>query len=138
MKQLSSIDTDDLVYNMLRQAKADGVISISGVICPQDDRPADSQREDIVFNTIAVTQDKPQDATVNINVYVPNKLVKLGGRDQYAVDRPRLQQLGDALVSYLLRLNYPEFEMWIESDLVLNEPSANQHYRNLRLKLNIH
>ena len=139
MKYLSSIDTDDLLVSLIRQAQEAGNIDINGVICPEDDRPADSQTEDIVVNTIAISQDnKPQDGTANINIYVPDLRVRIRGQEQMKADRQRLQELGDALVSFIKDQNLPELEMWIEGDQILAERTPAQHYRNIRVKLNIH
>lgn len=139
MKFFSSIDADDLLISIIRQARDTGEIDITGVICPEDDRPADSQTEDIVVNTIDLTQDnKPQDGTTNVNIYVPDIRVKIRGKEQTKADRQRLQEIGDALVSFIKELNHPELEIWIESDTILAEPTPRQHYRNIRVKLNIH
>lgn len=139
MKFFSSIDADDLLISIIRQARDTGEIDITGVICPEDDRPADSQTEDILVNTIDLTQDnKPQDGTANVNIYVPDIRVKIRGKEQTKADRQRLQEIGDALVSFIKELNHPELEIWIESDTILAEPTPRQHYRNIRVKLNIH
>lgn len=138
MKTCSSIDLDDLLFSIIRQAVDAGAVKINGVICPEGDRPADSQTEDIVFNTIFLTQEKPQDGTANINIYVPDRRVKVRGREQHTANRARLQQIGDALVNFIEAQNPPDFEMWLESDTVLSDATARQHYRNLRVKWNIH
>ncbi len=54
MKKVSSIDTDDILYQLITQAVSDGVITISGKVCPQGERPDGSNKEDIVINTITV------------------------------------------------------------------------------------
>ena len=74
MKTCSTIDTDDMLYKLLRRAIDEGKFSINGVVCQESDRPEDSQTEDIVINTIALSHDKPQDGTSNVNIYVPELL----------------------------------------------------------------
>lgn len=138
MKTCSTIDTDDMLYKLLRRAVDEGAISINGVVCQESDRPDDSQTEDIVINTIAITHDKPQDGTSNVNIYVPDRRVKIRGKEQRKTDWARLKELGDALVNFIETLNLPDFEMWIESDATLRDISAGQHYRNIRIKWNIH
>ena len=71
MKTCSTIDTDDMLYKLLRRAIDEGKFSINGVVCQESDRPEDSQTEDIVINTIALSHDKPQDGTSNVNYYCP-------------------------------------------------------------------
>lgn len=138
MKTCSTIDTDDMLYKLLSRAIAEGKFSINGVVCQESDRPEDSQTEDIVINTIALSHDKPQDGTSNVNIYVPDKRVKIRGKEQRKTDWGRLKELGDALAAFIEAQNLPDFEMWIESDTTLQEPTAGQHYRNIRIKWNIH
>ena len=138
MKKCSSIDTDDMLYKLLRRAIDEKKIEINGVLCQETDRPADSQTEDIVVNTIAISHDKPQDGTSNVNIYVPDKRVKIRGKEQRTTNWARLKEIGDALVHFIEAQNLDDLEMWIESDTTLQEPTAAQHYRNIRVKWNIH
>lgn len=138
MKKCSSIDTDDMLYKLLRRAIDEKKIAINGVLCQETDRPADSQTEDIVVNTIAISHDKPQDGTSNVNIYVPDRRVKIRGQEQHKTDWGRLKEIGDALVDFIEAQNLDDLEMWIESDTTLQEPTAGQHYRNIRIKWNIH
>lgn len=138
MKNCSSIDTDDILYKIVAEAVSTGVVSISGIVCTQGERPDDSETEDIVINTITVTHDKPQTGTSNVNIYASDLKVKIRGKEQRKADRERLRVIGDALVSYLDVQNIADLEFWIESDIVLQEQQVNQHYRNIRISWNIH
>jgi len=138
MKKCSSIDTDDMLYKLLRRAIDEKKIEINGVLCQETDRPADSQTEDIVVNTISISHDKPQDGTSNVNIYVPDKRVKIRGKEQRTTNWARLKEIGDALVDFIEAQNLDDLEMWIESDTTLQELTAAQHYRNIRVKWNIH
>lgn len=138
MKNCSSIDTDDILYKIVAEAVSTGVVSISGIVCTQGERPDDSETEDIVINTITVTHDKPQTGTSNVNIYASDLKVKIRGKEQRKADRERLRVIGDALVSYLDMQNIADLEFWIESDIVLQEQQVNQHYRNIRISWNIH
>ncbi len=138
MKKVSSIDTDDILYQRIQQAVNEGVITISGKDCPQGERPDDSQAEDIVINTITVTHDKPQTGTSNVNIYAACKKVKINGKEQYKANRERLREIGDQLTEYLDAQNVADLEFWIEYDVVIKELEVRQHYRNLRISWNIH
>ena len=138
MKKVSSIDTDDILYQLIQQAVNEGVITISGEVCPQGERPDDSQAEDIVINTITVTHDKPQTGTSNVNIYAADKKVKINGKQQYKANRERLREIGDKLTEYLDAQNVADLEFWIEYDVVIKELEVKQHYRNLRISWNIH
>lgn len=138
MKKCSSIDTDDILYKIIAEGVKAGKINVSGIVCPQDERPDNSETEDIVINTITVTHDKPQSGTSNVNIYVSDKKVKIRGREQRKADRERLREIGDAVVAYLEAQNIADLEFWIESDTVVKEQQVYQHYRNLRIGWNIH
>ena len=76
MKHCSSIDTDDILYKLVQEAVTSGKIKISGGVYVQGERPDDSEAEDIVINTIAVTHEKPQTGTSNVNIFVSDKKVR--------------------------------------------------------------
>lgn len=138
MKNCSSIDTDDILYKIITEGVKAGKIKISGIVCPQGERPDNSETEDVVINTIMVTHDKPQSGTSNVNIYVSDKKVKIRGREQHKAYRERLRDIGDAVVGYLEAQNVADLEFWIESDTVVKEQQVCQHYRNLRIGWNIH
>lgn len=138
MRKVSSIDTDDILYQLIKEAVDTDVISISGVVCPQGERPDGSTKEDIVINTITVTHEKPQTGTSNVNIYVADKKQKIDGKEQYKCHRERLREIGDALTAYLDAQNVADLEFEIEQDVVIKELEVKQHYRNLRITWNIH
>ena len=138
MKKASSIDTDDILYQLIAKAVREGVITISGGVYPQGERPDDSTKEDIVINTITVTHEKPQTGTSNVNIYAADKKVRIGGKEQTKADRERLREIGDALTEFLDAQNVGDLEFWLEADVVIKELEVKQHYRNLRISWNIH
>ena len=138
MRKVSSIDTDDILYQLITQAVNEGVIAISGVVCPQGERPDDSKAEDIVINTITVTHEKPQTGTSNVNIYAADKKVRINGKEQYKANRERLREIGNALTDFLDAQNVADLEFEIEQDVTIKEIEVRQHYRNLRISWNIH
>lgn len=138
MKNCSSIDADDILYRIISEGVRTGKIEISGVICVQDERPDDSETEDIVINAITVTHEKPQSGTSNVNIYVSDRKVRIRGKEQRKAYRERLREIGDAVVSYLEAQNIADLEFWIENDTVIKEQQVKQHYRNLRIGWSIH
>ena len=138
MKHCSSIDTDDILFKIVSEAVTSGKVVINGGVFTQGERPDDSEAEDIVINTITVTQDKPQTGTSNVNIYAKDLKLRIKGKEQRKADRERLRTIGDALVAYLDAQNIADLEYWIESDIVIKELEVNQHYRNIRISWNIH
>lgn len=138
MKDCSSIDTDDILYKIVQDAVTSGKVKISGGVFVQGERPDDSEAEDIVINTITITDEKPQTGTSNVNIFATDKKVKIHGREQRKADRERLREIGDALKEHLKAQNVADLEYWIESDTTIKEIEVKQHYRNLRISWNIH
>ena len=138
MKDCSSIDTDDILYKIVKEAVTSGKVKISGGVFVQGERPDDSEAEDIVINTITVTDEKPQTGTSNVNIFASDKKVKIRGQEQRKADRERLREIGDALKAHLKAQNVDDLEYWIESDTTIKEIEVKQHCRNLRISWNIH
>lgn len=137
MKNCSSIDTDDILFKVITEAIKAKVITISGGVYPNNERPADSTAEDIVINTIDLGEDKPQSGTSNVLIYASDQKLRIKGREQRKSARERLREIGDALKDYFKKQNLADLEFWVELDSVQREPQVNQHFRNLRIKWNI-
>ena len=43
MKNCSSIDTDDILFQIVSEAVKVGIVKISGIVCPQGERPDNSE-----------------------------------------------------------------------------------------------
>lgn len=63
---------------------------VGGVI-KKDRRPTDSRNEDVIITVLANENGQIQDATVNVNVYVPDK----PSGTQYDPNHDRLDELAD-------------------------------------------
>ena len=137
MKHCSGIDTDDLLFRLISQAVSTGAVRINGGVYVEE-RPDGSNAEDIVINTIAMTHEKPQSGTSNVNIYAADQKLRIGGKEQHKADRERLRAIGDAVAEYLDAQNVADLEYWIESDTTIAEPSVKQHFRNFRIVWNIH
>lgn len=134
MKQV--FDTDAILFKILKDSSVKNVIS--GGIYVGDDRPDDSQDEDIVVNTIDLTQDyHPQIGTSNVNIYVPDKNVKVKNKQQVKSNRVRLKALSEKTINVLRSAKVPGLVFTIESQSTLAEPNINQHYVNIRISWNI-
>ena len=71
----TTFDTDSILYNILLNSPLKN--AISGGFYLGEDRPDDSEEEDVVINSIVLSQDyHPQIGTSNVNIYAPDKKVK--------------------------------------------------------------
>src|ERR1035437_9722207 len=99
MKQ--TFDTDDILYGVLK-ASTSLVAALTGSIYTMGERPDGSEKEDVVVNTITLTQETlPQLGTSNVNIHVPDMDVKISGKLQKKANRARLRALTTLVLSVL-------------------------------------
>lgn len=126
-------DINGILFRLLK----DGT-SINGGVYVEDDRPDNSVREDIVVNSIKLEQDAlPQIGTSNINIYVPDKEVKIAGRMQLQADRPRLKAITDEVLAIVRTERIEGLKIITTDHALMNEPNIRQHYSNIRVDWNI-
>lgn len=133
---MSTFDLESLLFSLLQKSPVSA--AITGGIYLGDDRPDDSTKEDIIINTIDLTQDYlPQVATSNVNIYVPDKNVMIAGKQQLKANRIRLKELSAMVIETIRCTNITGLIMTASSQTLLSEPKVNQHYVNIRVDWNI-
>jgi hypothetical protein len=134
---ITSFDTDDILFQVL-SASQELKAAISGGIYSQNERPDNSEKEDITVNTVTVTRNfTPQTGTSNVNIYVPDCKLNINGQEQRKADRERLREITKLVISILEAANPEGLTFWISSQTAIKEPAAYQHYTNLRIGWNI-
>lgn len=132
----TTFDTDAILFSLLNASPVKN--AIDGGIYVGDDRPADSTDEDIVVNSISLTQDfLPQIGTSNVNIYVSDTNKKIKGVQQLQANRTRLKALSEKAMAVLRGANITGLKLIPESQVTLAEPSVKQHYVNIRIAWNI-
>lgn len=132
----NSFDLDELLHGCMRAYGIQNVIN--GGIYYSDSRPSDSQKEDIVINTITLTQDfLPQIGTSNINCYVQDKMIKVNGKHQNVPDRIRLKKISEEVVKAVKSFKVIGLKAIVEASSALNEAQVQQHFINIRISWNI-
>ena len=135
MKQ--TYDIESIVYQALRSNQTLVNELNGGVYLGQ--RPVNSEKEDVVINTIALTQEfKPQLGTSNINIHVADKVVTIGGAQQKVEDRVRLKQLSELVLTTIRAGIVKGMKMVVENQSTLKEPEISQHFVNIRINWIIH
>lgn len=133
MKQL--FDTDIILFTILQKSK--DFLAISGGIYVGQ-RPDNSTQEDIVINTITLTQEYlPQVGTSNVNVYVSDKSQSINGVQMKLQDRARLKAISSNVLDVLRAAKVEGLIYRIESQTVIREPEIFQHFCNIRISWNI-
>lgn len=135
MKQI--FDTDTILFKTLKEDSSISYELTGGVYIRQ--RPDNSIKEDIVVNTITLSQAyAPQIGTSNINIHVADKTVNIGGIQQKVQDLTRLKLLSGLVLNKIRTTVIAGLTMTIEPQSIIQEPDINQHYVNIRINWNIH
>lgn len=135
MKQ--TFDTDSILYQILNGSPA--ILSaISGGVYI-DERPDGSEAEDIVVNTIDLTQEHaPQLGTSNLNIHVSDIDVQINGVQQKKKNRERLKSLTTIVLDALKSAKIEGLALIVTNQTTIKEPTINQHYVNIRVDWVIH
>ena len=133
----TSFDIEQSLFKALNVSAVKN--AIDGGIYLGDTRPVDSCCEDITINTITISQDtSPQTATSNINIHVPDIVVKLDdGRINKIADRVRLKAIATKVLSQLRSTKFAGMKCVPMILTTIQEPTINQHYINIRCDWNI-
>ncbi len=133
----TSYDIDEIVFKLLSGSKR-LKNAITGGIYYQDDRPDSSTDEDVVINTITMTQDfLPQIATSNVNIYVADKKRRIKGTEQLKPNHEKLSELTRIVLDVLRGSRIDGLKLIPESQSILQEASVKQHFCNIRIAWNI-
>jgi hypothetical protein len=132
----TAFDTDAILFDLLSKSPLKN--AISGGFYVGDTRPSDSEDEDIVVNTIDLSQEYlPQIGTSNVNIYVSDTNKKIGGKMQLQANRIRLKALSEMAMQVLRGANLQGLELIPTSQTILAESSVKQHFVNIRIDWNI-
>ena len=126
------LDGKQWILELLLKAGINNVIS--GKIY-KDKRPADSQKEDIVINSLTMTNHFLQNGVFNVNCYVPMIEIKANnGIVQKQKNAKRLKEISDAVYSALSEVWEDEFNLEVVNHQEFEEDNFN--YYNFRTSLN--
>lgn len=136
---ITSIEVVDLQYIFVSNSEIKNLIT--GDIYKLQ-RPDDSDKEDIVIGSIAVSSGSIQPATININVHVPCITVKINGKTQKQPNLKRMRELSKKLIE-IFRGNKGVYlddvcSCWISNQTDIKEPNIDQWYTNNRVEIRYH
>lgn len=126
-------DTDGILFRLLN-----GKTSINGGVYVGEERPEDSQLEDIVVNTVSLESDAlPQIGTSNINIFVPDSSKRIKGKIQVSANRQRLDALSREVMAIIRNTIIPGIKVIPKNVTILAETNVKQHFVNIRCDWNI-
>lgn len=129
----TALDGKQWILDILLKNKIDQFI---GGKIYKDQRPADSTAEDIVINSLTITNDYLQNGVFNVNCYVPMLTIKVGDITQKRKNYPRLKAVADAVYQSLNDVWGEGFNLVVVNHQDLQEGDLN--YYNFRIEINIY
>ncbi|MDD1548810.1 hypothetical protein MPN29_03675 [Riemerella anatipestifer] len=125
------LDGKQWILDLLLRAKVNEFIN--GQIYKYN-RPVNSNKEDIVINSLTMTNQMLQNGVFNINCYVPKKSVTVGGITQLHKDNKRLKEIADKVYAVLNDVWENDYNLDVETHQDFEE--QNENYYNFRVQLN--
>ena len=130
----TTFDTDAILFALLNGKMSNN----GGCYAGDDSRPENSTAEDVVVNTIDLSQDTlPQIGTSNINIYVSDTSKKINGKMQVSANRQRLKALTDEVLAIVRNANVAGLMIVPGTMSIMSEPNTKQHFANIRIDWNI-
>lgn len=130
----TDIDIKDDVYMLVSESALAG--KVTGAIS-KTLRPANSRKEDVVISILANTNERPQSAYVNVNVYVPDSAVKYEVDDQtvtqYEEDSARLREICNLCKELFETYVGDTYRITLDSQRVLSSSDDGAHIVNNKL-----
>lgn len=96
-------------------------------------RPLNSRLEDIVINALPISDEIPQECTVNVNCYAPNIETKVSGVSTSSPDTKRMKEVADLVAENLENVDDQDCHYFIMNQAVLQDEAAEEYYTNFRV-----
>ena len=123
----TSFDPVQILYDRLSSSEL--VDELSGKLYKMV-RPNGSKLEDIVINGLPISADQFQEASTNVNLYVPDIQVST---NQFVPDTARLAYLASIAVNFLYEYYGDGYRYNFRFQGDVEEAETEQHYINLRI-----
>ena len=123
-------DLNGILYAELSAAN----LGLRGGIYFDNERPLDSKLEDIVINTPALNgmAGHPQNGYSNLNIYVPQMRVKVGGKQRLVRDRLREKDLVEKVTAVVENMQV-EGVNYVESERKEQSADGGESFVNVRV-----
>lgn len=127
----TTLDLVDIVYSVLINSSLKS--AISGKIY-KFKRPVNSNVEDVVINSLPVTNQQLQTAIVNVNVFVPELALSVNSEPDDQPDFVRLKQLAALAVAALMDGVAGDYTWDVQQQTVIEDEESSQYYVNVRIE----
>lgn len=125
----SDLEIKDIVYEVIKDSELEQTIMASGGKVYKLQRPATSNKQDIVISVSDGLNGQIQTAVVDVDIYVPY------GTTEMAEDEARIRELTSLAANLLEDRVKDDFRFTIEKQIYKKVDGKDEHYINNRLTL---
>jgi len=125
----TTFEVKDVLFGLVNVASVKGVISGNIYL---DFRPTDSDKEDVVINSLPISHTSWQQCTANVNIYVKDLKAKLNGGTQDVPNRARLEVITKAVIDAVEGKGGEDWVCNVVSDHVFKNDDGS-HMSNVRI-----
>lgn len=131
MKTTATVTT--ILYQLISASSL--AAAITGKV-RKGQRPANSEKEDIVINCLPIDNEPLQRCVVNVNIYVPPYRVKENGMETDEPDFARLETLQSIAASFFRNITKAQdYDIdWEQMSGVMKDEASKSFFFNIRLK----
>jgi hypothetical protein len=126
----TTIDTDNVLYELLKNSSLKS--AITGKVYKRQ-RPVNSVLEDVVINSLPISNEQLQQCVSNVNVFVPDIQIVTDGVFDKVADEVRLSELSILAVQILTDGISGDFTWDIQQQTLIKDDESDSHYINIRI-----
>ena len=105
---------------------------ITGKVYRQGERPVDSKKEDLVVNTLPVSNQQIQRSVANINAHVPNRKIVINGVGNSQPNLTRLEAITSLVCAAVDEQYFETYWFFVQQQSTFAE--EQETYSNIRIE----
>lgn len=120
------------IVNILVGVLQDAGLTITGAVYRQGERPINSKLEDVVVNSLPVTNGQVQQTVANVNAHVPNLNININGIGNAQPDLVRLETITSQVCAAVDEQYFSDHWFFVQQQSFFSE--AQETYSNIRIE----
>ena len=128
----NTFDIVDIIYLVL-SANTSVTSSINGKVY-KNQRPTNSDKQDIAIGSLPINAEQIQRTVVNVNIHVPNLRIKINGvQDNSQPDLVKLNEVTTLVIGALKDKVFNDYWFDVQQQNLFASETTGEHYSNIRI-----
>lgn len=128
----TTLDIVDILFTALDSSSLK--TAITGTLCKHK-RDFNSNKEDVVINSLPVNNEQLQQGIANVNIHVPDIDILINGGSSKQPNHLRMQELAAIAVDILENNYQANLFFTVQQQQTFEDPAAGDHYINIRIEI---